>query len=351
MAFLRPSLGTIIERIRVDIEARLPGADAHLRRSVEEVLAIALGGAVHLVHGHLVWLSRQILPDTAEAAFLDRHASVRGLTRKAAVKATSSVPVAGTPGSVCPAGTVWQTNTGIRFVQDAAVTIGGEGTATAGMTAESAGSSGNAAAGVKLSLVSPVAGIASETTLTGTGISGGTDTETDDELRARVLAAWRTPPKGGGAGDYVAWALEVAGVTRAWEYRAQFGTGTVGVSFVRDNDTPIIPDAAEVAAVQTHIDAKAPITAVVTVWAPTTKPVDFVLHVVPDTPTVRAAVQAELADLIAREAEPGVHLKISHIREAISRATGESDHTLTSPAADVTVAAGEIATMGAITWV
>jgi uncharacterized phage protein gp47/JayE len=75
----------------------------------------------------------------------------------------------------------------------------------------------------------------------------------------------------------------------------------------------------------------------------------------PNTASVQAAVQAELEDLFRREAgvEDGAGsgtVLLSHIREAISRAEGETDHVLVSPAADVTLSAGEIATVGNLTF-
>ena len=62
------------------------------------------------------------------------------------------------------------------------------------------------------------------------------------------------------------------------------------------------------------------------------------------------AIEAELADLIRRESEPGGTLLVSHIREAISTAQGETDHELTSPTADVTVQATQITTLGTVTF-
>ena len=62
------------------------------------------------------------------------------------------------------------------------------------------------------------------------------------------------------------------------------------------------------------------------------------------------AVEAELADLIRRESEPGGTLLVSHIREAISTSAGETDHVLTSPTADVVEQATEIATYGMTTF-
>ena len=65
---------------------------------------------------------------------------------------------------------------------------------------------------------------------------------------------------------------------------------------------------------------------------------------------VEAAVTAELQDMITRDAIPGGTILYSHIMEAISIATGETDHVLVSPAANVTHATYEIAVMGTITW-
>ena len=57
-----------------------------------------------------------------------------------------------------------------------------------------------------------------------------------------------------------------------------------------------------------------------------------------------------LQDLIRRESEPGGTLLVSHIREAISTAAGETDHELVTPVADVTVQATQITTYGATTF-
>ena len=65
-------------------------------------------------------------------------------------------------------------------------------------------------------------------------MTGGTDTETDEQLRARILQRIQNPPMGGSAADYVAWALAVPGVTRAWAAPEQ-GIGTITVRFLMDD--------------------------------------------------------------------------------------------------------------------
>ena len=89
----------------------------------------------------------------------------------------------------------------------------------------------------------------------------------------------------------------------------------------------------------------------VTAAAPVAAPLNITItNVVPDTAAVRAAIQAEIEDLILRESEPGRIILVSHIRQAISTAAGETDHTLTVPAADAAHAADRIAVPGEFTW-
>jgi uncharacterized phage protein gp47/JayE len=139
-------------------------------------------------------------------------------------------------------------------------------------------------------------------------------------------------------------------VTRAWVFPQWMGAGTVGVFFVRDGDESIFPDEAEVAIVADYIDERRPVTAEVYVQAPTALPVDLTISIAPDSVAIREAISATLADLIDREGEPGGKLLLSHINEAISLAAGEVDHVLTVPATDVQADAGEMPTLGAITW-
>ncbi len=355
MGFNRPSISELITRTRADLESRLPGADAKLRRRLLTALADTMAGVSHGLHGHLDYLANQILADTADLAYLERRGSLYGISRKSAATASGTVTFTGTDDSVIPAGTLLQRSDGAEFTTAAEVTItGGEAAAT--VTATESGTDGNTAAASSLSLVSPISGVDTSATVDASGLTNGTDAETDASLRARVLARMRQPPHGGADFDYENWALEVSGVTRAWCFPLNRGNGTVDLYFVVDDDEDsLIPDAAKVAEVQAYIDALRPVTADFLAVAPTASALDLTIQLAPDTSTVRAAVEAELADLLLREAEPGDGLdlgtiKISHIREAISIAAGETDHVLTSPTADVTPAAGAIVTLGTITW-
>lgn len=343
----RPTLTELLERAHNDINARLPGADSRLRHSALSALAITHAGALHGAYGYLNFLSEQLLPDTADAEHLARWAAIFGLSRQAAAPATGPVTATGGDGSTIAAGTVLQRGDGAEFVTQADATVAA-GTATLTVEASSPGLQGNSLAGVQMTFTSPVTGVATAAVVGVGGLTGGKDEEGDDLLRARLLARIQEPPAGGKASDYEAWANDVFAGARVWVYPNATGLGTVGVAFVMPDGS--IPDAGEVTAVQDYVDDRRPVGAEVTVFAPTGSAQAFSLHIAPDTAEIRAAIEASLADLFARESEPGGTLLISHIREAISIAAGEVDHTLTTPNANVTASAGQIKTLGAFTW-
>ncbi|MBD8592370.1 baseplate J/gp47 family protein [Pseudomonas sp. CFBP 8758] len=344
MPFETPTLPVLISRTTADL-----ASDA-LRQSDAQVLARAVSGAAYGLYGYLDWIAKQILPDTADAATLERQALLRLETPRIAAKsATGTASFQASAGSILDANLVVQASDGRQYRVVTAVNPV-PGANTAELEAVEGGALGNAVAGVALKLVQPVAGIDETFTVLAPGITGGSDQESIESLRSRVIRSYRVIPHGGNAEDYVTWALECAGVTRAWAVRNYMGPGTVGVFFVRDGDASIIPDANEVATVKAYISTKAPVTAEVYVLAPVLKAINYTLKIPPDTTVVRSAVAAELADLHEREAGLGETLLISHIREAISSAEGEMDNLVSSPVSDVTAKANELLTVGTFTW-
>jgi uncharacterized phage protein gp47/JayE len=347
--FSRPSLQTLIDRVQTDINSRLSGADSRLRRAALTVIGRVLAGLAHGLYGFLDFISRQVFPDSAITEFLDRWAAIWAISRKAATKATGTVTITGSNGTVIDSGTVLRRGDGLEYVTTASGIISG-GTVAIAIEASTAAEAGNAAINTVLSFSSPVSG--ANATGTTSALTGGTDTESDDSLRARLLARIQEPPHGGAKFDYEAWTLSVAGVTRVWVYPLEEGEGTVIVRFMMDDTyTNGIPLAGDVTTVQTYLESVRPVTADVTAVAPIAAPMNFTIDLgTDDTAEIRAAVEAELKDMLRRDAKPGGTILVSRIREAISIAAGETDHVLTTPNANVTHTTGQIATMGTITW-
>ncbi|WP_410498151.1 baseplate J/gp47 family protein [Chitinibacter sp. S2-10] len=346
--FNRPTLAQISQRISNDILARLDLDE--IRRSDIQVIGKVQAAVEHGLNGYLEWIAKQLLPDSCdEDRLLSSPWLNRGLSPNKASYAAGSLSVTAQVGAVIKAGTVWQRIDGVRYQINTETTISAVPQVVA-VTALTAGGAGNATAGSGVVLVSPVLGVQAEAVVAVGGVTNGSDAEGIDDFRGRVLAAWAQTAHGGADFDYVAWARQVSGVTRAWVRPAYFGLGTVGLFIVRDDEAPIFPDATELAAAQSYVNSVCPVTAAVTVMSPVAKGVNFNIQLTPATAAVKAAVQASLADLIRRDAEPGGSLLLSRMNEAISIASGESDHVLLSPAANVTTLPGEMVTLGAFTW-
>lgn len=350
MPFARATLSQLITRANDDFDARLPGADSRLRRNVLDVLARTHAGGMHGLYGYLDHIALQSLPDTATGEVLLRWATVFDVEPKVAEPSVGLASLTGVNGSVVAAGAVLQRLDGVEYVTTADATIAA-GVASAAIEAVVPGQAGNASAGVSLAFASPVAGVASAAVVGLGGLTGGADAEAEDALRVRLLERLREPPHGGNAADYVRWAKQVPGVTRAWVYPLLNGLGTVGVTFVMDGRAVIIPLAGDVAAVDAWIAPLRPVTADVDVFAPTPIALNLTIDLTPDTAEGRLAVQAELQDLLARDAQPGGTILLSRIREAVSVAAGETNNIVSVPSADVTHTAGQLAVLGVITWV
>ncbi len=322
-----------------------------------DVLAVVWAGAVHILYGFLDWSFRQLFFDTADRDVLVSKAAMYGITPTPATFATGNITATGTDATSIPTGTILR----LDSVTSYRVTTGqviSSGTATLPVQAVLAGSAANAIVGTAVSFETPIAGVNSAATVATGGITGGNDEEDTEALRDRMLLRLQEPPGAGTESDYRSWALAVAGVTRVWVFGNSSGLGTVNVFFVRDGDASIFPDSQEVIAVQTAIDAERPITAQVIVNAPTELAIAFTIHLVPDNADTRAAVIAELNELMLRAAEPndGIagstkgKIYLSQLRTAIGLATGVTDYTMTVPSADVQPIFGQLTTVGVITW-
>jgi uncharacterized phage protein gp47/JayE len=362
MALDRPTLSEITTRIAADIKDKIQGATTLATRSVLQVLARVLAGAIHLLYGYADNVWRQLFATLASGTWLDLIGSELGVPRNAATESTGTITITGTAATVIPLGTLLRDSDGYRYDTDAEATIGAGGSITADVTAELGGEDYNNSAGTVLTFVSPIVGVDSTATVGSDGLTGGADEETDAAYRTRILARKRDVPHGGAAHDLEQWTLEVSGNTRAWAVEQYQGVGTVAVFYVRDNDSGgIFPSSSEIATTRAYLVSHTgrngqlegiPVTMEpgLFVLAPEALTVDFTISVYPNNSSVRTNITNELTDLILTEGGPGETIYLSQIGEAISRAAGEERHEVSVPAADVTAASNQVHVLGTITF-
>jgi uncharacterized phage protein gp47/JayE len=355
MSFSRPPLATLRTQARADLVARFPTADAQLRRSLLNAIADVLAGMTWLLYGYLVWLAGQLLPDTAQGAYLERWLRIKGIVRTPAQATVVPATFAGIDGTPIPLGRAVQRGDGAIYLVTAGGTVA-SGTVTITLTAQVAGADGNVANGQTASLVAALAGINASGTFGGI-VTEGIDEELDDSARARLLLALRTPAMGGSKDDFQKWTLAVAGVTRAWVIPGAAGSGTVAILFaVDDASYGPIPHSGDVAAVQAAIDVHEPVCGYATAYAPSANAVAFTIHALTILPgsvlaTVKLNIAAALTDLFRQAGDPnGGTVQLQAISDAITRAGGVAGFGLVTPSADVTSSVGAIPTLGVITW-
>jgi uncharacterized phage protein gp47/JayE len=348
MSYPIPTLSQIRSNIEADFNSRLKGADSRLWANVLRVLSFAMATVAWGIYTFQAYVSRQHLPDTADDEQLDRLGGLDGVDRKGATYAAGTATVAGADPAPIGARTTLQTSDHVAFVVQADTAIAG-GTATLTLKAAVAGSAGNLAPGTQLSFIAPVAGVAAVATVV--TMDGGIDDEDDDWYRGRIVDHRRRPPQGGTLADYEAWVKDnVAGATRAWARPSWVGAGTVGVLFVFDGRGDIYPTADDLAAVQTLLNRKAPSTDIPYAVAPIANPMDLTIAINPSSDAIKAAIAAELADLVVREGEPGITTLLTHIQEAVKLGVGDGDYRLSVPNANFTNTAAQITTLGNIAW-
>lgn len=234
---------------------------------------------------HLVETLKIMFPMWASDEWLDYHAKGRGMKRKPANQASGSLIITGIPGTTIPAGFKFATPSiddrpSIEYETKEKYTIGENGTVEIQVVASAAGTIGNVPARTITLMMTPIKGITSITNPD--PVTGGTEEESDDELRGRIdeLDATSEASFVGSDGDYKRWAEEVPGVGTALPMPEWAGPGTVKVVVIDANGQPA--NSSIITAVYNNITSpddrlqrKAPIGATVTVVAPTAKEINY----------------------------------------------------------------------------
>jgi uncharacterized phage protein gp47/JayE len=358
MPWATPTLRDVRSIVRDSIRGKLPGADALIPNSVLRVLSDNQGAVCHLNLQYIDWLALQLLPDTAETEWLDRHGDIwltnaDGSTgRKLATLAEGLVSIVGLAGGVIiPSGTRMESPTvSFETIRDATTAFQEEPIEVPARALDP-GTIGNVPSGTSLT-ISGIDGIESCFVVS---MDGGVDIESDEDLRIRVLERIRQPPQGGAAHDYVRWAKAVPGCTRAWCAPLEMGIGTVTVRVMFDelrasNDG--FPEFVDLAAVEGYIDTQRPV-AVKDFWvlAPLKQRIEaYINDLTPDTPAIRAAIEVSLKEMLLNLASPGQTIYASWKYAAITNTPGVVSFAMATSLDDVMQTPGHIAVLGDIVY-
>jgi uncharacterized phage protein gp47/JayE len=377
MPFLRPTLSQLRAQVASDITSSVAGADGLLRFSNLNVLGTAQAGLTLLHYLYLDYIALQSNPYTATDEWLEAWAALKQVYRKPATPASGSATFPGTAGTLS-AGAEVVRGDGATFTAQTSSTIAG-GSVTVTVQADLAGAAGNTDMGVALTLGSSIAGIQSGGTAS-TALTGGADQEKDDSLRSRMLEAYQNPVQGGSQSDYVTWALEVPGVTRAWCRPNGFGTGTVVVYTMFDqanaihggfpqgsdgvsefdqgaNGQPrgIVATGDQLTVADALIDEQ-PVTPLVYSCAPVPNAINFTITGLSGSSSAtRAAIAAAIAEVFLEQGDPTTKtnpvVDMSSINAGISAIAGTAGFIVSAPVGNIPNVIGKLPTLGAINFI
>lgn len=315
-------------------------------------LSARLYAAAAQIYGLYVqadWVNRQCFPQTAQGEYLDHHAQLRALERKAASCSQGTVrfygDAAGTMDREIPAGTVCMTPGLVRFftTRDGVLEAGKSGVDIPVQAVEP-GTAGNVIAGsVRILSAAPV-GITGCTNPE--AMSGGADAEGDEQLRKRILDSFLRLPNGANSAFYVQGALSFDEVAAAVALPRNRGVGTVDVVVATQQG---VPDRELLDRLNEYFRERREIAVDVQVCAPQTVKVNIAVGIKSaDMTQAKERVEQALQEWFTgqRLGEDVLRAKLGSIIFAVD---GVENYTLSQPAADMAIEKGLLPVLGTVT--
>lgn len=333
-----PTVSEIRARIITDIEGKIDQTTPALPKAFNRVLAGAIAGVVILLYNSILWVYRQIFPETADYAALVLLGRLVGLSPTPAVKAVITANVYGTTGESVAVGTTFRTATNYLYQVTTGGTISG-GQCLCTLAAVTAGDASNVADGETLSILSP------DTVLTGTAIvvsttTTGADAETEAHFRSRVVVRYKRRHTGGSVADYYLWAMEAPHVSWASPVAGDEPL-YVWIYVEVDDQVDGIPTSGELTTVESYVTTdpitgiqdRKPICDVVTALPITRKAFNVTVDIKDGTAEIKSAITSALTDYF---------LDLSPYNEGISTDNNSAmtDSGVSSVAFDIASASG-----------
>lgn len=184
-------------------------------------------------------------------------------------------------------------------------------------------------------------------------ITAGSDEETEEEFRKRLLFHIQKPAASGNVNNYIEWATSVTGVGAAKVFPTWDGAGTVKV-VITDSDKREAPEAL-INAVYAYIEDQRPIGADVTVVSGTELPINIAADISIKEGYVLATVQANFKAAITEYLEEHAfamdYLPISRVGSILLATDGIEDYAnlrVNNDTENIDLSADEIAVIGTV---
>ena len=317
----------------------------------QAVRMYALAAQLYGLYQEAEWVRKQCFPQTAVGEDLDRHAFLRGLSRREASRAEGtlrfSVNAAAARDIPIPAGTVCVT-AGLAAFETTETRVLPAGATWTEVPARAVepGAGGNAAArSIRTMTVAP-AGIAS--VINPEPFNGGRAAEDDEDLRERVMETFRAMPNGANAAYYEQLALTVPGVAAVRVLPKSRGLGTVDVVV---SSPAGVPGQSLLKQVKDLLEEKREIAVDLEVSAPASLPVTVLVQVKAKSGQNAGEVRNAVKEAVRTWFDGrllGQDILLAKLGQLIYSVPGVENYTVVSPGADVEVTDRQLPTLGTL---
>ena len=289
-----------------------------------------LAGEIYRERVYAEYIMRQMFPTTAEGEYLDAHAQQRGLSRKNGTIATGKVTFIAASADhgdiLIPAGTPLCTNDEqLRYETDSDAVLGANfQSIIVDAHAAQEGSAYNIAMNKIGIMITPIPGIG--VVKNNVKFTGGSDKESDEQLRERIADSYREISNGANAAYYRSVAMSVDGVYSASAIGCARGTGTVDV-YACAKGAALSGE--KIAEIQALLDEKREINVDVRAVSPTALNINLYIRLTVaegyDFDTVAARVRSAVTDYI-NGLGIGKDMLLSNVGEVIYHIEGVADY-------------------------
>lgn len=296
------------EEIKADILSRITMTDKREGSFVQDMIS-PVSLELEKLYAQFDRIVDMMFVDGLAGEYLDRRAAEYGMARKDGTKAQGSIILVGTASARPPVPSTsiyFETEDGLKYFRSvtstSTTTVNGLLARYFTVEAADIGDDYNQPSGT---VVIPSAVISNTTqAYFRTAATGGTNDETDAELKARLLERLQEPATSGNASQYRQWALEVDGIgdvrvfsqKNATVHSNTFDSEAGAVLLVPVTTTKGQPSAAKVAELKNYIDALRPVGATVYTYRPLSKTLTL-------SATIELDGSVELSEIISRFTE------------------------------------------------
>lgn len=289
-----------------------------------------LAGEIYRERVYAEYIMGQMFPSTATGEYLDAHAQQRGLSRKNGTIATGELTFISTAvdhGDILiPAGTQMCTNKEqLRFETDSDAVLGANSQSViVNAHAVREGSAYNVGTNKITVMITPIPGI--NMAKNNVRFAGGSDKESDEQLRERIADSYRNISNGANAAYYRSVAMSVDGVYSASAVGCARGTGTVDVYACGRG---AVLSAEKLAEIQALLDEKREINVDVRAVSPTALIINLYIRLTVadgyDFDTVAEEVRLRVTDFI-NGLGIGKDMLLSNVGEVVYHVEGVADY-------------------------